>query len=76
MLFMSTIKTADKGVEYMSDIELAIAKLRKQKNITQAQLAEHLGVSFQAVSKWENGMTMPDITLLPHIANYFEVSVD
>lgn len=50
--------------------------LRKQKNISQEVLAQYLGVSFQAVSKWENETTMPDITLVPAIASFFGVSTD
>lgn len=50
--------------------------LRKAKNISQEVLAQYLGVSFQAVSKWENGDTMPDVTLIPAIASFFEVSTD
>lgn len=57
-------------------IHLKIYELRKQKGISQQVLAEALGVSFQTVSKWENNTTMPDITLLPDIAGYFDVSVD
>ncbi len=53
-----------------------IKMLRKQHGITQEQLAGVLGVSFQAVSKWENGITLPDITLAPKIAAYFGVSLD
>lgn len=53
-----------------------IRSLRKQKNISQEVLAQYLGVSFQAVSKWENGDTMPDVTLIPAIAIFFEVSTD
>lgn len=60
----------------MPTIKLKIAELRKEKGIGQQDLANVLGVSFQAVSKWENGVTMPDITLLPEIAGYFQVSVD
>ncbi|WP_425448806.1 helix-turn-helix domain-containing protein [Dethiothermospora halolimnae] len=60
----------------MSGIKLTIAKLRKEKGITQSQLAEYLGISFQSVSKWENGTTMPDINLLPKLSEYFQVSVD
>ena len=52
-----------------------IQKLRKQKGITQEQLAVHLGVSAQAVSKWENG-SYPDGDLLPVIADFFGVSID
>lgn len=53
-----------------------IKSLRKQKNISQEVLAQVLGVSFQAVSKWETGATMPDVSLIPAIASFFEVSTD
>ncbi len=53
-----------------------IKELRKKHRITQEQLAEKIGVSFQAVSKWENDIALPDITLIPILANYFEVSTD
>ncbi|MBE6654384.1 MAG: helix-turn-helix domain-containing protein [Ruminococcaceae bacterium] len=53
-----------------------IRSLRKEKNISQEVFAEHLGVSFQAVSKWENGNTMPDVTMIPAIASFFGVSTD
>ncbi len=53
-----------------------IKELRKQKGITQEQLADYVGVSFQAVSKWENQIALPDITLAPVLANYFGVSMD
>lgn len=53
-----------------------IKELRKQRGITQEQLAESVGVSFQAVSKWENNIALPDISLAPILANYFGVSMD
>ena len=53
-----------------------IRELRKQRRITQEQLANSIGVSFQAVSKWENNIGLPDITLVPVLANYFHVSID
>ena len=53
-----------------------IMTLRKQKNISQEVLAQYLGVTFQAVSKWENGTTMPDVTMIPAIASFFGVSTD
>ena len=53
-----------------------IKSLRKQKNISQEVFANYLGVSFQAVSKWETGNTMPDITMIPAIASFFGVSTD
>ncbi len=53
-----------------------IAALRKEAGMTQEQLATRLGVSFQAVSKWENGLSCPDIMLLPELAELFRVSID
>ena len=53
-----------------------IAKLRNENNITQLELAEKLGVTDRAVSKWETGSGYPDITLLPQIADIFNVSID
>ena len=53
-----------------------IKELRLSKGMTQEQLAEYTGVSSRAVSRWENSTTYPDITLLPVIANIFEVTVD
>lgn len=53
-----------------------IAQLRKEKGWTQEQLAEKLGVSAQAVSKWENDISCPDITLLPLLASTLGVTTD
>lgn len=52
-----------------------IARLRKEKNITQKELAEKLFVSDKAVSKWECGLSMPDITLLKPLAEILDVTV-
>lgn len=60
----------------MAAIHLRVGELRRKKRISQQVLAEALGVAFQTVSKWENGTTMPDITMLPELAAYFGVSVD
>ena len=53
-----------------------IKTLRKKRGITQEGLASALNVSSQAVSKWENGIGLPDITLLPALAGFFGVSTD
>lgn len=58
------------------DISKNIAALRKKKGITQEQLATAVNVSPQAVSKWETGVSMPDVQTMPLIAEYFEVSID
>lgn len=52
-----------------------LKELRKEKEITQEQFAEVLGVSGRTVSRWETGNNMPDISLLISIAEYFEVSI-
>ncbi|MEG6588529.1 methyltransferase domain-containing protein [Paenibacillus barengoltzii] len=53
-----------------------ISIYRKEKRLTQEELAQILGVSFQAISKWENAQTMPDISLLPLLSKTLEVSID
>lgn len=53
-----------------------IAKYRKENKITQAQVAQYLGVSPQAVSKWEQEGAMPDVYLIPKIAFFFNISID
>ncbi|MFQ4259941.1 UNVERIFIED_CONTAM: transcriptional regulator [Clostridioides difficile] len=53
-----------------------IQRLRKERNLTQEQLAKFIGVSTPAVSKWESGNSYPDIELLPLLADFFNVSID
>lgn len=53
-----------------------IVKYRKENGVTQAELAEYLGISPQAVSKWEQEISMPDIYLIPKIALFFNISID
>lgn len=58
------------------DLQTTLREYRRRKNVTQEQLAEHLGISSQAVSKWERGEGLPDISLLPALALYFGVTID
>lgn len=60
----------------MKTVGAQIARLRKEKGLTQNDLGERLGVSFQAVSKWERGETLPDTAILLDLANALETSVD
>ncbi len=53
-----------------------IAKLRKEKHITQTELADYLFLVPQTISKWEVGNGTPEISLLPKIASFFDVSID
>lgn len=59
-----------------NDFTSNLKKYRKAGNLTQDQLAKRIGVSFQAVSKWETGLTYPDIELLPALASIFQISID
>ena len=60
----------------MKSIGQKIRTLRKNKHLTQEQLAEALSVSSQSVSKWENQISTPDVALLPIIARYFGITMD
>ena len=60
----------------MLKLDENLKKYRLKRELTQEQLADILSVSAQAVSRWENGTTYPDITLLPTIASYFEITLD
>lgn len=60
----------------MLRIGQTIAQKRREKGVTQEQVAAAIGVSAPAVSKWETGQSYPDIMLLPPLARYFECSVD
>jgi transcriptional regulator with XRE-family HTH domain len=53
-----------------------LKKLRREKDMTQEQLAEYLKISTQAVSKWETNLSLPDITLIPMLANILDTSAD
>lgn len=58
------------------DLRNTLRTLRRQKNVTQEDLANYLGITPQSVGKWERGEGYPDITLLPKIALYFGITVD
>lgn len=60
----------------MNTIGKRISEYRKRKNLKQDELAEMLGVSAQAVSKWENDLSCPDISLLPELSKIFGISID
>jgi len=53
-----------------------IARYRKEKGFTQDELAVRLGITFQAVSKWETGQTVPDTSILPGLAKILDISMD
>lgn len=60
----------------MCDFGLALKILRKRFSLTQAELAEKVGVSNHAVSKWENGINQPDVSMLQSICKMFDITVD
>jgi len=62
----------------MKEINIArtIINKRKEKGLTQEELANHIGVSSASVSKWETSQSYPDIVLLPQLASYFNISID
>lgn len=53
-----------------------LRELRKEKKLTQEQFAEQLGVTSRSISRWENGVNMPDIDIVIEIANYYDVSIE
>ena len=63
-------------MDYGQEIGKIIGELRRARGMTQEQLAAKLGITYQAVSKWENGQACPDIALLPLLAQTFGVTVD
>ncbi len=67
-----------KGVKKMNIKDINISKIianhRREKGLTQDQLAAYMGVSKASVSKWETGQSYPDITFLPQLATYFNIA--
>ena len=77
--YTNAIVNSSKGREYFiieNTLGNRISQLRKEKGLTQEELAQHLDVSPQAVSKWENDLTCPDISSLPKLTQILGVSVD
>ena len=64
-----------KTMDIVKTISEKILGLRRERGITQDALAAALGVTYQAVSKWENALACPDVTMLPKIAEYFGISM-
>ena len=59
----------------MENVGQRISEFRKEKNMTQMELADRMNISFQAVSNWERGISMPDISKLPELAEMFDVTI-
>ncbi len=72
--FILRVFDFEKGFK-MVDIGKNIKRLRQERGITQADLASALGVTCQAVSKWETSSNAPDIALIPKIAELFGISI-
>ena len=72
----SVPKTKTEMIIMKSSINENIKFYRKEKGFTQEQLAEAMGVSVGAVSKWENGASVPELSLIMELADFFEISVD
>lgn len=60
----------------MTKFKERLRELRKERGLSQIQLAEKLGVDFRTISNWENGVRKPDIDMLVIVADFFEVSTD
>ena len=58
------------------EIGKRIKEMRQKRGITQDAMAQHFGLTPQAISKWERGVATPDIALLPDISAYFGVTID
>ena len=77
---LSPTRARDDSFEEVINMKLTIGenikRLRRARDMTQEELAEQLGVSFQSVSRWEKNVCYPDLELLPALADFFEVSAD
>lgn len=73
---MEHYETENAAMFNMQEIGARIAQLRREQDLTQAELAEHLGISYQAVSSWERGASMPDISKLLDLSRVLHTTVD
>lgn len=76
MTLFSKKSDENENKENTSTLGTRIAEMRKQKGYTQEEFSDMLGVSPQAVSKWENDLSCPDIMLIPQIATIFGITTD
>lgn len=60
----------------MLNLSENLIRFRKERKLTQSDVAQHLGITKASVSKWETGQTMPDVALLPLIASFYGVTLD
>ena len=60
----------------MKTLGMKISEMRKAQKMTQDELAEQMGVSSQAVSKWENDLSIPDLPIMIELANFFHITLD
>ena len=75
-IWMCAVKCAETEVGMDFNFAERLAAARQERGLTQRQLADRLGVTAQAVSKWETGGSLPDLELLRMIAQQLECSVD
>lgn len=71
-----TLEERNKKQMGKKTLGMMIASLRKENRMTQLELAEKLGVTDKAVSKWERNISFPDVNTLPKLAEVFDISVD
>ena len=64
------------GVSFMCDLAKQFKKVRQERNLTQKQVAEGIGIAEQAYQRYEYGRTVPSATVLIALADYFDVSLD
>ena len=75
-MFIAIQKTRRKTIMSKIILHEQLQKLRKEKGLTQEELAKVFGVTNQAISKWESGTCYPDISLLPEIADFYGINID